>query len=186
MCTSFLHVEHFQRTTPFLLSDRARTAKTISDAFFLFSASLSKRPLAVSSSWNKRKEAKEKFKAVTKKLKNNCVPLKSSNSHFCQNSYHTTYFTRLNKVQNDRCFYASDSDAFLTLHSVVFLNAWGSPHFVLSKGSLNLSSSQCLSAAAVGFLTHAFIERATHQTILLKIEERGPNIYPGSGGTCAG
>ena len=31
-------------------------------------------------SCNKRKEAKEKYKAAMKKLKNNCIPLKSVNS----------------------------------------------------------------------------------------------------------
>ena len=116
-------------------------------------------------SWNKRKEAKEKFKAVTKKLKNACVPLKSSNSHFIRNSrlkpHLTTNFVfqtlSVSMLKQWRLLNA----ALRRFSSRFFFNAFGLPHLGLDSVFLNL-------------------------TIFAENRVRGgPNSYPGSVGKCA-
>ena len=74
-------------------------------------------------SCNKRKEAKEKNKAAMKKLKNNCISLKSVNS---QGKQFISYWiiNRIFTKKNVCCEACSNSTDFLTLYSVIFLHVF--------------------------------------------------------------
>ena len=72
----------------------------------------------------KENEPKEKFKAVRKKLKNDCERLKSANSHFCPFPLLFCLFPCFFSLSLPLCFDLLRHTDFLTPSTAIFLHAF--------------------------------------------------------------